>query len=259
MSDLYTDTDAISKSGLDKIDSSPLDYWWHHLRPDREPYVPDEKKIFDDALRCAVLTPNIFASKYSKMPIFGRKTEQVKSEIAALNRAASSKNQILLPFEIFDLIKKMQEATLKHEVARTIFSSGLVGMPNRFEEQNTGAIVKFLPHWITSSGIVVNVMSTNNATEENFSKEAWNMRLDKKAALQMDGTDLGEGFVFVNIENKAPFKIGIRYLGERSIRLGRDTYIRNCETYVECLKSGIWPGLPKTVTASELPNWAFKN
>lgn len=257
--DIYNQTDAISKTGLDKIDSSPLDYWWHFLRPDREPYVPDEKKIFDDALRCAVFTPNVFSTKYSKMPVFGRKTEQVKSEIASLNRVAASKNQILLPFDKFDLIKQMQAAVNKHEIAVALTGSGSIGMPNRFEEQNTGAIVKFLPHWIHSSGIIVNLMSTKDATPDAFSREAWNMRLDKKAALQIDGVGNGQGFVFINIEIAAPFKIGIHYLGERSMMLGRDTYIRNCETYVKCLESGQWPGLPKTITAAELPNWAFKS
>lgn len=255
----YHQIDAISKSGLDKIDSSPLDYWWHYLRPDREPYTPDDKQIFDDALRCAVLTPNVFTTKYSKMPVFGRKTEVVKSEILALERAAGSKGQILLSADKFKTIIEMQAAISNHEIAAAIFSSGAVGMPARFEEPNTGATVKYLPHWITASGIVVNLMSVKDATLDAFRKDAWNMRLDKKAALQMDAVDTGEGFVFVNIEEKAPYKIGIRYLGQKSITFGRDTYLRNCETYMRCLESGTWPGLPKTISAAELPNWAFKN
>lgn len=255
--DYYTDTSAISKSGLDKIDISPLDYWWKYLRPEREPYTPDKQTLFDDALRMAVFEPKLFAHKYVKLPNLNKSTTIGKSEFASLTAAAQANDQLLLPASDFDAIRGMQDAILKHPTAKILCTAGLIGTPVRFEEMNTGAPIKFRPHWIHSGGIVVHLMSTKDASFNNFQKEAGNFRHDKKAVIQMEGTKL-DGMAFINIEPEAPYKIGIRHMDERSLSFGRETVVRNCETYLECLASGKWPGFDERILPASLPEWIFK-
>ncbi len=117
-------------------------------------------------------------------------------------------------------------------------------------------MVKFKPHFVNPKGIIVNLTSTKDATIENFKKECWNFRNDKKAALYIDGTGI-ENMVFITIETTAPYKIALRYLDERSVNFGRETYLKNCTTYAECCKSGVWYGLDNKITECSLPEWVF--
>jgi exodeoxyribonuclease VIII len=252
----HNDTDAISKSGMDKIDSSPLDYWWHYVRPEREPYTPDKDQNFNDAFRMAVFAPKSFADKYVRLPEINRRTNIGKAEFESFQNRAAVNNHTLITASEYDIIKGMQQSVLSHPVAQLICSSGSVGFPSRFVEENSGANVKYLPHFVHMDGFIVNLISTKNASESSFIKEAQDMRYDKRAAVQMDGTKL-DSMVFVQVENKEPYKIGIFYLDSRTVSHGRENYLRNCQTYVECLESGKWPGFPSKPKAVGFPEWFF--
>lgn len=259
----------ITKSGLDKIESSPLDYWWHYLNPNRAPYEPEEKTIFDDAFRMAVLDPAGFMQKYVNQPAINKRSNYGKFEFAALESAISEKGQILLASSAkypdkYNTILKMKAEVDKHPLCKLIFANGICPETVEFTDEDTGALIRFKSHWIDNdSNLIIHLMSTTDASEEQFSKDAFNFKNHKRAAIQLDGfASIGapmDGFVFVNVERNAPYKISVLFLDERSISLGRSTYRENCETYVKCLAENKWPGLKETATPISLPEWAFKN
>lgn len=254
---------SISKTGLDKIESSPLDYWWNYRNPRRPAYVPDKKTIFDNALRSAILTPSEFGRTYVRQPIINKSTNIGRSEFAALESLVSENGQTLILGTDFDTIMEMRDSVLKSPAAKMIFENGVAERRLSFVEENSGAVVKFKSHWQdNSNGLIVHLTSVSDASETQFAKDTYNFSNHKRAALQMDGySAIGEpmdGFVFVNVEKEAPYKVSVFYLDNRSVELGRETYIRNCITFAECLKSGKWPGLKETVSAVSLPEWAFK-
>lgn len=257
LSNYESDTTAVSKSGLDKIDISPLDYWWKYLRPDCEPYVADKQTLFDDALRCAVFEPKLFAHKYVKGPTLNKTTNIGKSEWLAVEKNASVNGHLILSASDYDSIIKMRDAVLKHPTAKILCGAGTIGTPSKFEQAETGAPIRIRPHFIHSGGIVVHLMSTKDASLNNFQKEAGNFRHDKKAVIQMEGTKL-DGMAFVNVEQEPPYKIGIRFMDDRSLIFGRENVIRNCETYLQCLSTGIWYGLEEKVIPASLPEWMLR-
>lgn len=252
-----SNTTAISKSGLDKIDISPLDYWWKYLRPDREPYVADKQTLFDDALRCAVFEPKLFAHKYVKGPSNNKTTTIGKAEWLAIEKNAVIHGHLILSASDYDTVQKMKDAIMKHPTAQMLCGAGTIGTPVVYEQPDTAAPVKFHPHFIHGGGIIVNLMSTKDAALPNFQKEAGNFRHDKKAFIQMEGLKL-DGMAFVNIENEPPYKIGIRHMDDRSLIFGRETVVRNCETFMQCSTSGIWYGLEEKVIPASLPEWMLR-
>lgn len=259
--DYYTDNSAISKSGLDAIEISPLDYWWRYMNPLREGYKEDKDTAFDKALRSAIMDPKDFAARYVKKPPVVSQSQTAKSERAALERTAAQRGQVLILSSEFDLIQEMKKAVFNHKTTKLLFETGAPGKDTRFTEPISDCAIKFRPHWITGTPeddkrIIVNLTSAKDATSEEFSKEAWNKKHHKRAAIQMDAT--GFPVVFVVIEKQAPFKIGIHHLDERSLLLGRDTYIDNCQTYMQCLESNKWPGLSEKIEPVSLPEYAFK-
>lgn len=247
---------SITKHGLDKIDISPLDYWFNYINPDRLPYVKSSQTLFDEAFRLSVFNFDKFKFSYVIMPEIDRRTNIGKSEYQSILETATKQQKLLLDASDYDTILKMRKAILNHSTASKLCIEDKLNAKFDFHEKNSNVVVKFKPHFVNPNGVIVNLTSTKDATLENFQKECWNFRHDKKAALYIDGTGI-ENMVFITVETSAPYKIGIRYLDERSVNLGRETYLKNCETYSECLKSGIWYGLDSRIVECSLPEWAF--
>lgn len=252
---------SITKTGLDYINRSPLDYWWRFINPDAEPFVKDKKTLFDDAFKCAVLRPKEFSLLYVRQPTIDRRTTYGKAEYESLMLAVAEKGQILLPSEDYDTIVRMTDAVWLHPSASRLFNpeNGKPGEYTRFEDLNSGVVIRFTPDWISQQSIIVNLLSTSDAGSENFSKEANSFKLHKRAAIQMDGIKPSVS-VFVMVEKEAPYKLQVHCFDDRSIDLGRREYVQNCITYMECLQTGKWPGLPEKINMqASLPDWAFKN
>lgn len=246
---------AISKTGMDKISVSPLDYWYSFVNPNRKPYVKSDDTIFNEALRCAVFAPSEFQKIYVRQPILNKKTNLGKSEFNALLEIVQKNNQILLNYDSFEVIKKMQTALISHPTFKKL-SIGKVGEPSRFVDKESGAVIKFLPHFINDNGIILDLSTTKDASSSNFAKDCVNTNLHKRAALQMDGLDLTV-YVFIRIESFEPYKIGFHYLDDRSVSFGRSQYRENCKIYSECLKTDVWNGLSEKIESVSLPEWAF--
>jgi len=258
----HSDTSSISKSGLDKIESSPLDYWWHYLRPEREKQEPTKDMLFGTAVHLAVLEPNEFQKTYVPMPSIDKRTTIGKAEFASLTTMCEANNQTLIDVVDFDTVRRMRDAIFKHPTAKLLFQNGLAEQTFNFIEPNTGARCKIRPDWLdNTSGLVVDLKTTEDATPNGFGKSAWEYKYYKQDPFYLDGLETfgndRSGFVFVNIEKTEPFKIGIHYLDGKSRQLGRDEYLRNCETYVQCLETGIWKGYDEKISEVSLPAWAF--
>lgn len=246
----------ISKTGLDYINISPKDYYHRFLRPDRELYLKTKDQIFDEALRCRIFTPDIFTKTYVKTPDFDLRKPFDKAEKKAMQAAADKSGQILLSASEYDKIQLMTNEIKKHTTASILTSLGTIGKPSVFEELNTGVEISYRPHWTYKNSIIY-LSSTDDATASGFSKQALDLKLHKRAAIQIDATGI-HSFIFIVIEKKSPFKIGVHTLDDRSVNLGRHEYIENCRVYSECLKDNNWPGLTEKIQPVSLPEWVFK-
>ena len=144
----HSDTSHISKSGLDKIESSPLDYWWHYLRPEREKQEPTKAMLFGTAVHLAVLEPKEFQKTYVLMPAIDKRTTIGKAEFASLTAMCEANNQILIDVADFDTVRRIRDAIFKHPTAKQLFQNGLAEQTFMFNEPNTGARCKIRPDWL---------------------------------------------------------------------------------------------------------------
>jgi hypothetical protein len=62
----YAAIPALSNSGMHDLAISPLRFWFHHIRPDREPKEETREMRFGSALHCAVLEPACFEQRYCR-------------------------------------------------------------------------------------------------------------------------------------------------------------------------------------------------
>lgn len=67
-------------------------------------------------------------------------------------------------------------------------------------------------------------------------------------------------FIFIAVEKKPPFAVGVYVLDAESVELGRAQYRIALNRYAECMKSDSWPGYGDKIQTISVPAWhANKN
>lgn len=67
-------------------------------------------------------------------------------------------------------------------------------------------------------------------------------------------------FVFIAVEKKPPYAVGVYVLDSESVDAGRAVYRADLSSYAACLKSGVWPGYGDKIQTINVPGWhANKN
>jgi len=246
-------SNSITKHGLDLILKSPKQYWYHYLREDRDEYVPSAATVFDNALRASVLDYAEFKRLYVRKPKYNRTKMLEKHDDDVLIATCAANNQFLIPADRYDSILAMTAAICEHATCKILLNSGNVGETTEFCHPESEAVISVKPHWISDTGLIVNLTSTKDT--ETTAKDAALFNRHRKAAILMDLFHMP--VVFVVIEEKPPYNIQVSVLNDRSIQLGREEYIAASKLYMECMGSGKWGGVSEEIKTISLPEWVF--
>lgn len=172
----------------------------------------------------------------------------------------------------FEQVCSMAEAVKAHPVAGKLMrlEAGLIENSVYWVDEATGELCRCRPDkWLPKSRIVIDLKSTTDASPEGFAKSILNWRYHAQApfyldgcseAIRQSGSDIPEPttFVFVAVEKKPPYAVGVYAIGKASIEVGRAEYLNDLAAYAECKRSGIWPGYCTEVESIELPAWAMR-
>lgn len=67
-------------------------------------------------------------------------------------------------------------------------------------------------------------------------------------------------FIFIAVEKKPPYAVGVYKLDEESVELGRAVYRSDLRRYAECKANDNWPGYGEKIQTISVPGWhANKN
>lgn len=265
--DYHSDQSRISKSGLDLIERSPLHYWNAYLNPNRIPKEDTPALLLGSAVHCAILEPDEFKKRFVVMPSFDKRTKEGKAKYEAfmfdLNLKSIQNKCTITPIEqdVYDTCARMQDAVYNHPMAsQLLLQDGKIEQRYDFENEMTGAKCKIKPDkFLHNSGICLDVKTTEDASPQSFGKSVANYRYDKQASFYMDGLNsIGhkcDAFIFICVEKTPPYAVACYYATPSMIDIGRNTYISNLFTYMECLESGKWLGYSQKIEPVELQGW----
>lgn len=175
--------------------------------------------------------------------------------------------RIVLSPEVWDQLHSMRDAVHNHPAAHALLTS----VPGEAEKSvywidpTTGVLCRCRPDWWRDDYVLVDVKTTDDASPEGFAKSMANWRYDVQAPYYMDGVKLATGrdvkaFVFIAVEKKPPYAVGVYVLDSASLELGRAQYQHDLRVYAECLANDNWPGYGDKIQTINMPAWhANKN
>lgn len=186
------------------------------------------------------------------------------SDVKAEWDAVNSHRQILNQ-EQWDAVHKAAKAIKEHPAASKLINAGRAEQSIYWNDPLTGELCRCRPDWWRDDNIVVDLKTTENASKDGFAKSIANFRYDVQAAFYLDGIEAAtgkrpRGFVFVAIEKKPPFAVGVYVLDAETLDAARAVYQKDLQAYAACQQSGEWPGYGDKIQTINLPAWhANKN
>lgn len=255
----YHAAPGYSKSHLDKIADAPLEYWHHYLNPDRQPEEPARALVVGNAIHTAILEPDLFKSAYLILPDLDLRTKAGRAERDAF--IAAHPGATVLTVEERDTALACGTAVRRHPVVSRLFKDGVAEQSYFTVDRETGELIKCRLDWFRDgAGMIVDVKSTDDASEEGFGKSIANFRYHVQQPWYQDvlRQEYGEAppyWAFLAVEKKPPYKIGLYYLTADDIDLGYRLARRDFLRILECKATGYWPDYATEAKPIALPGW----
>lgn len=252
---------AVSKSHLDEINRSPLHYWARFLDPNRIVPPPTPAMVIGTALHTHVLEMTEWDKQFVIAPDgIDRRTKAGKEEWAAFEAEANGKT--VLKREDGELIAAMGRAIYGHPAAAMLLAmSGKAETSHFWTDEKTGLECKCRPDWLFDDcSVIVDLKTTEDASPMGFRKSIGQYAYHKQAAWYLHGLEQATGvcptqFVFIAVEKKPPYAVGVYAADAEMIKAGWEVAERNLERIAECRVAGRWPGYSEEIEPISLPPW----
>lgn len=251
----YHAAPGISKSGLDLIAKCPALYKARYI----DGIVQEETAAMriGSAAHMLVFQPDEFPRWFAVRPAVDGRTKEGKQIITRF--VADNQGRTILSQDEHLQASAVREAVMAHSAARQ-FVEGGIAEQSFFAEEPSGIVRKVRPDYMVN-GMLVDLKTTTDASEEAFSRTCWNFRYHVQAAYYLDTVEIVTGwrpdaFIFIAAE-KCTGQVAVYVASQSMIEAGRRQYMHDLETYRRCMESGVWPGYNQgRAIEISLPHWA---
>lgn len=270
----YHSGPGISKSHLDVVARSPFHYWAKYLNPNRpEPETPTQAMILGTATHTAILEPDLFPSQYITLPENAPK-RPTSAQLKAKNPSAetilaidwwedfekANAGKIILTPDDYATCMAMRDAVHTHPVAAQLLTDGESEQSFYAIDNDTGELIKCRPDWLRNNGVMVDVKTTEDASPDGFGRSVANYRYFVQAPWYLDILkrlygEAPQWFIFIAVEKKYPFGVGVYFVENDQLDIGRARYVKDLAAIHECKTRGTWPGYSEQVEPLRLPKW----
>ncbi len=239
--------DALSKSMMSKILKSPA----HYKAALDEHQEPTKAMQMGTAIHTAVLEPHLYSQVVAVIPpdIDGRTKEGKAWKEMHKSRIHLTHAEDIDVQGVANSVRKHPFWDITHlnnKIEASVFA----------EDEQTGLPIKARPDMWVEDHTLIDVKTTDDASPEAFIRTIGTFAYHLQAAhyLAMTGA---ESFVFVAVERKAPYAIGIYKLDAEWLQAGENLRRKAISTLHECRALDSWPAYPTTTITLSCPKWVL--
>jgi len=252
--DDYHASPGVSKSGLWTLYTRTP----YHFKYQSQAETNTQR--FGSAAHTAVLEPELFSSRFMRGPSDRRGNKWT----SALVDAGATGRSLLTESE-YDDAQRLRDALHKNPlVQRLTAGSPQVEKSGFWIDPATGELCRCRPDLYNPDlRIMVDLKSTADASARDWVKRVADYGFHVQEAFYRDGWEQAgggavEGFVFLTVENKAPFAHAVYEMDLPSVAEGAAIARKALEMYRACRLADQWPGYAPDVQELSLPRWAFR-
>jgi len=242
----YHDHEAISNSLITKILKSPA-----HAKAYLDGFKETTPAMaFGSAFHSCVLEPEKFNEDYAVFEGDKRKKED-KARFEEM--VASGKT--IITADDFNTITNMATAINDHDIARALLANGLPEQSVFWTDKITGMECKCRPDW-WDNDTLVDLKTTDDASPSGFARSVATYGYHTQAAHYMAGTGASR-FVFIAVEKKPPYAIGVYVLDDVALDEGWRKVVHAIGYWKACCEIGTYPSYQDEIVTLSLPRWAI--
>ena len=257
----YRNHPAVSRSELWKIKESPEKFKYYKEHPQE----PTPALVFGQLFHKMALQPTEVWSEFAVSPRVDRRTKDGKERWAQFEINSAEKTVVSL--DMVEQAAEMCAALHANDFCRKLLS-GSKETPYFWVDEMTGEACKCRTDCtveINGMPLVVDLKSTNDASNDAFMRDAVRYGYDFQAAMYLEGvksvTGVEHGFVFIAVEKTEPYAINIFQCDKPFIQHGYDTFRELLGIYHDCQQTGNWFGYLgryNAVNTLSLPSYLAK-
>lgn len=240
----YRATDALSRSELWRINTSPEHFKWYQKHPPE----PTDSLLFGSLVHKAILEPESFGDEYAILPDIDRRTKAGKEQYDTFLEQNAGKT-IVSP-KMAEQAANMTLVATRNPLVKTLLD-GPHEIPFFWEDQELPIPYKCRVDGLVEIDdriVIVDYKSAANAATEKFSTDAFRHGYHLQAAFYSEGVkqslelNYTPEFIFIVQEKKAPFAVNVIKASEGFMQAGRDKMYELIDIYHECCETNIWYG-----------------
>jgi len=183
---------------------------------------------------------------------------------------AECEGKEIITEEEYEKACAIRDAVMSHPAASQLFKagSGVAELSCYWTDPDTGIECRCRPDWWRKDGLIVDLKTSRDASEDGFSKSINDYRYHVQDPFYTDGIELAleqntnalimpkpKAFIFVAVESTAPYAVSVYRLGDESREIGRREYKEDLAKYASCKKSDTWNAYSNKIETIELPHW----
>jgi hypothetical protein len=210
----------------------------------------------------ATLEPERWAKTHVAAPKVDRRTKEGKARWEAFNTEHAGKT--VVDADEHALAAAMAASVRKHPAA-----SHLLRLVNEvetsifWEDDVTGVICRDRPDALTSGGVVLELKTAEDASEEGFARSiaTWDLHVQMahhEAAFRAGFGQGPEALVWIVVEKAYPHVVATYAIEPATLEEGRAQRTRALDLLVNCREAKRFPGYGDTIKVLGLPAYAFR-
>ncbi|NRA68747.1 MAG: PD-(D/E)XK nuclease-like domain-containing protein [Pseudobacteriovorax sp.] len=251
----HSESEHLSKSGIDLILQSPRHYW-DRYRNKKTGYSPTSAQNLGIMIHEMLLEPHLFETKYICGPEGSNRTHKAFKELVRENE-----DKQVLPYAEWQKLHTIKDSALSQRSSKLLLEyEGQNEVSCYWKDERTGRGLKCRPdRLIGDRSLVVDLKTTEDASYDKFTRKAADFGYHRSVALTTRGLKELTGddytYLFLVVETKPPFNVATFKYEFDDIVLGNDEINLAISLYDEAVKTGFWPGYGSGIQTLTLPPW----
>lgn len=250
---------------LDAVNRSPLHFWYQYLSPNREERKPTPQQEIGTAVHTLVLEPDTWNKRYVIAPSgIDRRTKAGKETWLKFQEDAG--DRVVLKQEDAKMVILMAQCVHDHPAARKLLSAaGEAETTHMWKDATTGVQCKCRPDYLHADGsTIVDLKTTRDASPSGFARSVAEYRYWVQASWYLSGVEQATGkrpeqFVFICVENTAPYATGVYVADAEMIQRGAEQAREDLDLLARCKRDSHWPSYSDRIETISLPGWMTGN